>query len=70
MRKNIWLLLLCVSAAVILSGCKSETPPEDQQPVPEASVDPSGMGGSGFGGSAGLDSSSGGGFGGGPGADG
>ena len=40
MRKSLWLLLLFVSAALVLSGCKSKTPPEDLQPVPEASVDP------------------------------
>ncbi len=68
MRKNIWLLLLCVSAALVLSGCKSKTPPEDLQSVPEASVDPGNMGGgSGFG--SGLDSTGGDGFGG-AGADG
>ena len=69
MRKNIWSLLLCMGVVVALTGCPSTTPPEDLQPVPEASTDPSGMGG-GFGNSAGLDSTSGGGFGGGPGADG
>lgn len=63
MRKNIWLLLLCVSAALVLSGCKSKTPPEDLQPVPEASADPSGMGGNG-GGAYGLGSTGGDGFGG------
>ena len=40
MRKSLWLLLLFMSAALVLSGCKSKTPPEDLQPVPEASVDP------------------------------
>lgn len=66
MRKNIWLLLLCVSAALVLSGCKSKTPPEDLQPVPEASQDPNGMGGYGAGsGTYGLDSTGGSGFGGG-----
>ena len=72
MRKNIWLLLLCVSAALVLSGCKSKTPPEDlRPPVPEASVDPS----SGVGRNSGftddsLDSISGNDFTGGPGAGG
>ena len=44
MRKNIWSLLLCMSLVVVISGCKSTTPPEDLQPVPEASVDPNGPG--------------------------
>ena len=68
MRKNIWLLLLCVSAALMLSGCKSKTPPEDLQPVPEASVDPN-NGGPGSVNDTGLDSTRGDGFGG-PGSDG
>lgn len=65
MRKSFWMLALCLTAAVVLSGCKSTTPPEDLQPVPEALDDPSG---SGMGGNrTGLDGMGGGGFGGGEG---
>lgn len=60
MRKCFWMLVLCLTAAVVLPGCKSTPPPEDLQPVPEALDDPNGgMNG----GRAGLDSMNGDGFG-------
>jgi len=48
MRKSFWMLALCLMAALAMTGCKSQTPPEDLQPVPEAAEDPNGMGGAGF----------------------
>ena len=62
MRKFHWMLALSLLTVLALSGCKSQTPPEDLQPVPEALDDPSGAN------NAGLDSTGGNGFG--PGADG
>ena len=53
MRKSVWMLALCLMAAVAMTGCKSTTPPEDLQPVPEAAEDPSGMGGAGLNGMGG-----------------
>ena len=58
MRKYYWMLALGLTVAVALSGCKSTTPPEDLQPVPEAVEDPNGAG-------TDLNSRSGGSFGGG-----
>ena len=66
MRKFYLVLALSLLTVFALSGCKSTTPPEDLQPVPEASQDPNGMGGYGAGsGTYGLDSTGGSGFGGG-----
>ena len=45
MRKFHLMLALCLLTVVALSGCKSTTPPEDLQPVPEALEDPNGAGG-------------------------
>ena len=34
MRKFHWMLALSLLTVLALSGCKSQTPPEDLQPVP------------------------------------
>ncbi len=60
MCKSFMMLALCLTAALVISGCKSKTPPEDLQPVPEAVEDPTGMG---MGMGMGLDSTGGAGFG-------
>ena len=64
MRKFFLMSALCLAAALAFTGCKSTTPPEDLQNVPEALDDPSGNGGRfGNGGGTGLDSDGGRGFG-------
>ena len=45
MSKTLPVLIPALALSLFLVGCESANQPEDLRPVPEASLDPSGLGG-------------------------